>query len=64
VFALYACDNPVAGADNVTAFKRVDPAMQVHYLTALFTLTLTGVRFVRMTKIPHHFPFPVICLAV
>jgi hypothetical protein len=48
----------------VAAFQRVDPSVLVHDLPALLALTLTGIRFVGVSKVANDFALPAIGASV
>jgi hypothetical protein len=41
IFTLHAGNDPVARADNVTTFQRVDPAVKVHDIAAVVAFRLS-----------------------
>src|SRR5574343_466727 len=62
VLAFHAGDDPVARANDVAAFERVDPAVDMHRLAAVLARLLA--ENVRPTEAAHHFSFPVVRLRV
>lgn len=62
MFTFYACNDPVSWADNVSALKRVDPAVVVHGVAALLTVAITAV--VRTAVVANDVSLPAIRFAL
>ena len=62
MFTFYACNDPVGWADNVSALKRVDPAVVVHNVATLLTGAITAV--VRTAVVANDVSLPAIRFAL
>ena len=60
VLALHSGDDPVAGADDVSALQRVDPAVVIHGFVAMVATQF----LCRCAVVSHHLAFPVVSPAM